>query len=127
MHSVVLSRIIVSSVWLVMTPAMALNAAASPRFTVENNTDTKVNVYIFKGDDTLCTLEEKFKSVSAGKTESMGCTGDGKGQCKVQFYANGSEICKSDRNTCSKNAIKIAGGKTATVSQSGDDYSCDVS
>lgn len=127
MHSIILSRLIISGAWLVLTPAMVLNASASPRFTVENQSDTKLNVYIFTGDDAVCTFEQKLKYVSAGKTESFGCTGDGKGQCKVQVYAEGDEICKSDRNTCNKNATKIAGGKTLTVTQSGDDYSCEVS
>lgn len=109
---------------LVCALAAVPPAHASPRFEVTNDTDKKINVYIFKGDDSLCTLEEKLKSVSPGETDSFGCTGGGKGQCKVQFYASGNEICKSNRNTCNKNATKVDGGKTVTISQSGDDYSC---
>ena len=79
---------------------------ASPRFTIENKTDAKINVYIYKGDDALCSFEEKLKSVSSFETDEYGCTGGGKGQCKVSFYASGTEICKNSRNTCTKNAIK---------------------
>lgn len=100
-------------------------AFASPRFTVANDTDTKINVYIFKGDDSLCTVEEKLKSLSAGETDEYGCTGNGKGQCKVQFYAYGSEICKDDRNTCNKDAIKVPGKSEITLTKSGDDFYCE--
>ena len=102
-------------------------AEASPRFSVTTDTDTKINVYIFTGDDSVCTWEEKLKTVSPDETDSYGCTGNGKGQCKVQFYTEGSEICKSDRNTCSKNAIKVEGGKSFTITKDGDEYSCSLS
>lgn len=122
-----LTHSVTVSVGALSVLAVSQSANASPRFTVQNDADEKVNVYIFKGDDSLCTLSEKLKSVSAGKTDSFGCTGDGKGQCKVQIYAEGDEICKSNHNTCSKNATKVAGGKTVTVTQTGDAYSCSIS
>ncbi len=53
-------------------------AEASPRFSVTNNADAKINVYIYTGDDSVCTWEEKLKSVSKGETDSYGCTGNGK-------------------------------------------------
>ncbi|MEM9377966.1 MAG: hypothetical protein AAGA72_17235 [Pseudomonadota bacterium] len=102
-------------------------AQASPRFTVTNDTDTKINVYIFKGDDSVCTWEEKLKSVSPGETDSYGCTGGGNGQCKVQFYAKGGEICTSNHNTCSKNATKVKGGKTVTITEEDRIYTCQLS
>ena len=84
----------------------APDAAASSRFTIENQSDTQVHVYIYSGGDTFCTLEEKVKYLSAGETDSYGCTGNGKNQCKIQLYAKENLICKSDRNTCNSNAIK---------------------
>ncbi len=89
-----------------LAAAMAPNAAASSRFTIENQSDTQVHVYIYSGGDTFCTLEEKVKYLSAGETDSYGCTGNGKNQCKIQLYAKENLICKSDRNTCNSNAIK---------------------
>lgn len=113
--------LIFSSAIAIITP----DAMASPQFTVKNDSNTKINVYIYKGNDSLCTLEEKLKSVSAGETDSFGCTGGGKGQCKVQFYAKGNEICKSARNTCSKNAIKVPGHSQISISNTSDsDYTC---
>ena len=112
---------------LLLAMAAAPSAEASPRFTVTNETDTKINVYIFTGNDSVCTWEEKLKSVSAGETDHYGCTGNGKGQCKVQFYAKGDEICKSDRNTCNKSAIKAEGGSTFVLSKDGDTYVCTLS
>lgn len=101
-------------------------AEASPRFTVENQTDFKINVYIYKGDDSFCSLEEKLKSVSSYETDDYGCTGGGKGQCKVSLYANGTEICKDARNTCSKNAIKTPGGATLQISRNDDEFDCSL-
>lgn len=101
-------------------------ADASPRFTVKNKTDTKINVYIFKGDDSFCSLEEKMKTASAGETDTYGCSGAGKGQCKVLLKVNGYELCKDSRNTCSKNAIKVPDGATLKISQEDDKASCDV-
>ena len=102
-------------------------AEASPRFSVTNNADAKINVYIYTGDDSVCTWEEKLKSVSKGETDSYGCTGNGKGQCKVRFYAHGDEICKSARDTCMDNAIKVKGGKSITITKDGEKYSCALS
>lgn len=114
----------IAALGLVLAMAATQAAEASPRFSVTNETDAKVNVYIFTGDDPFCTFEEKLKSVSAGETDSYGCTGNGKGQCKVQFYTGGDEICKSDRNTCNKNATKMKGGSRVTIAKQGDDYVC---
>lgn len=112
---------------LAATLSAAPYADASPRFTVQNKTDFKINVYIYKGNDSFCSLEEKLKSVSSYETDDYGCTGGGKGQCKVSLYANGEEICKNARNTCSKNAIKIPGGATLQIARDDDEFECDLS
>ena len=101
-------------------------AEASPRFKVTNNADAKINVYIYTGDDSVCTWEEKLKSVSVGETDSYGCTGNGKGQCKVRFYAHGYEICKSARDTCMDHGIKVKGGTSITITKD-EKYSCSLS
>ena len=112
-----------ASIGLVLAMATP-NANASPRFTVTNQTDTKINVYIFTGGDPFCSFDEKLKSVSAGETDEYGCTGNGKGQCKVQFYAKGKEICKTTRNTCNKNATKVKGGSAIAITKDGNTYVC---
>lgn len=121
--SVLVMAVLAFSAAMVASPA----AEASPRFKVTNNADKKVNVYIFRGDDPFCSFSEKLKSVSVGETDEYGCTGAGKGQCKVQFYAGGNEICKSDHNTCSSNAIKVDGKSTVTITKGTADYVCDIS
>ena len=55
-------------------------ASASPRFTATNSTETKINVYIYAGNDSFCSFEEKLKHLSAGETDQYGCTGGGKGR-----------------------------------------------
>lgn len=120
----VITPVSAAALGAVFMMATTPTAEASPRFSVTNETDAKVNVYIFTGDDPFCTFEEKLKSVSAGETDDYGCTANGKGQCKVQFYTGGEEICKSDRNTCSKNAIKVKGGSSVTIAKQDDAYVC---
>ena len=111
MSHAALTRLVVSSVWLVLMPSMVLKADASPRFTVQNDTDTKVNVYIFKGDDPFCSFEEKLKTLSAGETDTYGCTGGGKGQCKIQVYADGTEVCKKTATPATRMRSKSPAGK----------------
>lgn len=103
----------------------SLSAEANPRFTVENNSDEKIKIFIYNGGDQTCTAAAKTKKVSPGKTESYGCTGNGKGRCKVRFFSETGEICKSERNTCSGKAIKIDGGATAKITREGP-FVCDI-
>lgn len=95
----------------------SFSAHANSRFTVENNTDKTVDVVVFNGGDTYCGTPAKSKKVDAGKSGSFGCLGNGKGKCKISLGIDGEQICKSDRNTCSKSAIKMDGGSTVTVSR----------
>ena len=86
----------------------AMDAQATSRFSVQNDTDEKVNVYIFTGGDTVCSIHEKLKSVGAGNNSSFGCTGNGKNRCQIQLYADGKRICKDQQNSCFKdNARKM--------------------
>lgn len=120
-----------SSVWTIAVAALvtgwtAPSADASSRFSIENQTDTKVNVYIYSGGDTFCTIEEKLKTVSVNETDSFGCTGNGKNQCKIELYANGNEICKSESNACNHDAIKRPNNSAMTVTGTlGSGYNCE--
>jgi hypothetical protein len=105
---------------------LTLTAQASPRFTIENASDDKIKVYIYNGDDTSCTEEAKTKKVSPGITETYGCTGNGKGKCKVQFYFDIDQICTKERNTCSGKAIKLDGGSKTKISWNGSKFVCDI-
>ena len=104
----------------------SFSAEASPRFTIENTSDEKIKIFIYNGDDQTCTAAAKTKKVSPGKTETYGCTGNGKGRCKVRFFSETGEICKSERNTCSGKAIKVDGGSTTTISWIGHTFVCDI-
>ena len=107
-----------------------LTAQANPRFTVENNLDVTVDVTVFNGGDASCgtpaKTEAKTKAVSPGQTDTFGCTGNGKGKCKVQFFFDIDQICKSERNTCSGKAIKLDGGSTTRISWDGKKFVCDI-
>lgn len=99
-------------------------AEASPRFTVKNDSDKRVYVEIYTGADSVCSLAEKTKNASPGETDTYGCSGQGKGQCKVGFLAGDKDICKGLYNTCSKDAAKIKDGSTVVITGSEGSYSC---
>lgn len=105
---------------------LAMSADATSRFTAENQTDEKINVYIFTGGDTFCSVQEKLKSFSAGETDSYGCTGNGKNRCQIQLYADGRMICKKQHNSCYKdNARKMKNGSKVVITRTEDDgYYC---
>ncbi len=104
---------------------LTLDANANSRFTVENQVELKANVYIYSGGDSVCSFEEKLKAASGGETDSYGCTGNGKNRCKVQFYINGSKICKKQMDTCKNNSKIMKNGAKATITLDKDrEYIC---
>ena len=102
-------------------------AEASPRFTVQNDSDKKVYIAIYTGADSVCSLAEKTKNASPGETDTYGCTGQGKGQCKVVFTAGDKDICKDLNNTCSNDVAKIKDGSTVVITKSGSKFKCALS
>lgn len=101
-----------------------MSAEASPRFTVTNNADKTVKIFIFNGDDADCLLEEKAKTIDSGKSNTMGCSGNGKGRCKIFLQQHGERICKSQFNTCGNKATKINNGGTVTTSEGEKKVEC---
>lgn len=98
----------------------SMDAAANSRLKVQNNSNEKVKIEVFKGNDTECVSEAKTKKVSKGKTKSMGCEGKGMGLCKIKVYAKGKEICKSKKKHCSgtpisDKAITVEDGWTVEI------------
>lgn len=102
-------------------------AEASPRFTVTNKADKMVKIFVFNGDDSGCHLEEKVKTIDSGHSNTMGCSGNGKGRCKIYLQQHGERICKSQFNTCGNDATKIDNGGTVTTWQDGDKVKCTFS
>ena len=101
-----------------------MTAEANPRFTVENDSKKKVTVYIFSGDDGICSFEEKQKTVKSGNTASFGCHGHGTGRCKIMLYVNDEQVCRSDRDTCNTSAIKMRDGETVTLYNKDKKFRC---
>ncbi|MEL6725885.1 MAG: hypothetical protein AAFP81_11985 [Pseudomonadota bacterium] len=104
--------------------AASPTADASPRFTVKNDSSKKVFVDIFDGDDSVCSFPDKTKIASAGETDTYGCNGHGKGQCKVEFIANDKTICKNLNNTCSGNVAKIKNNETVRITEQDGKFTC---
>lgn len=102
----------------------AMSAEASPRFTVTNNADKTVKIFVFNGDDADCLLEEKAKTINSGKSNTIGCSGGGKGRCKIFLQQHGKPICKSQFNTCGKTATKVHDGGTVTTSEGDKKVEC---
>ena len=106
--------------------AASPTADASPRFTVVNDTKASIKVMIFNGGDTSCDYYTKKKTIAAGKTNTYGCTGNGKGQCKVVPRTGGEDICDDLVNTCSGYAIKVAGDSTLKISGKDPNFKCQL-
>ncbi|MEO0608354.1 MAG: hypothetical protein AAFY82_08985 [Pseudomonadota bacterium] len=104
----------------------APQADANSRFTVENQTDQKFWVYIYRGDDNSCTYTEKTKTVSGGETDSYGCTGGGKNRCKVGIvFKKKYTVCNTMYNTCNGYAVKADNGaKITIVDDVFEEYAC---
>ena len=94
-----------------------LSAEANPRFKDENTTDSKLDVYIYNGDDTSCHTALVVRTVKGKETKSFGCKGNGKGKCKIKLFSDDERACKESRNTCSGRAIKMQAKSKAVVSQ----------
>lgn len=97
-----------------------LSAEANPRFKVENTTDSKIDVYIYNGDDTACHTAHSVGKVQGDETKSFGCKGNRKGKCKIKLWSHGDRICTESRNTCSGHAIKMKAKSKAVVSETKD-------
>ena len=111
---------IASAAGLIVT----MSAEASPRFTIHNDADSDVKVIIFAGNDSDCLFEEKVKTVSSGKSNTVGCSGHGKGRCKVRVKWKGEEVCKKNWNTCGNEATKINDGGDLYISLDNKDMVC---
>jgi len=83
----------------------AMDAAASSRFKVQNESGKRLKIEVYNGNDTDCVSEAKTKKVPRGKTVSMGCKGKGMHLCKIKVFANDKEICKSKEKHCSGTAV----------------------
>ena len=102
-------------------------ANANSRFTLDNQTNKKLMVLIYNGDDSVCITSAKSKNVRAGNSNSYGCEGHGNHRCHIRVYHDKSKVCKSPKNACNNSAIRVPDGSTITVSSVGDDkYDCTV-
>lgn len=103
------------------------SAEASPRFTVVNEADASIKILIFNGDDSSCDIYAKKKTISSGKTETYGCTGNGKGRCKIVLRDDGRDICTKLGDTCGEYAIKVEGKSTVKITGKDGQYKCALS
>ena len=116
----------VATIGFGVTLAASPSAEASPRFTVVNNADSKAKVYIFSGGDSSCEIAEKVKTVSSGETDTFGCTGNGKGKCKVSVNVSNEDACSAIADTCGKWMVIVKGGSTLTITGKNDNYKCQL-
>ena len=127
MHSKLFAIVIAAAVFSTCVALAATPAAeASPRFTVINKSDSKAKIDIFSGGDSYCKVPEKAKTVSVGETDTFGCTGNGKGRCKVSVNVSGEDACSDIGDTCGDWKVKIEGGSTLTITGKDDRYDCQL-
>lgn len=107
---------------LVASPA----ADASPRFTVDNQSDKTIKIVIFNGDDSECRVPAKTKTLSPGKANTYGCDGNGKGRCKIYPKNDGHYICDDMMNTCGNDALKAPDNSTFKITGKNGIFSCQL-
>lgn len=105
--------------------AASPGADASPRFTVQNDSDKKVFIDIYDGDDAVCSIQDKTKIASAGETDTYGCNGGGTGRCKVEFTSGDKRICKNLDNTCSNSVAKVKDDATVVITRQDGKFKCE--
>lgn len=116
----------VATIGFGVTLAASPSAEASPRFTVVNDSKSSITVQIFNGGDVLCDAYTKKKSVSAGETDTFGCTGNGKGHCKVILKTDGHSVCADMANTCNSGALKVKGKSTLKITGEDPNFKCQL-
>ncbi len=102
-------------------------ASANPHFTFVNNTSVGIQVAVYNGDDSKCLIAEKTIHVDAGKTDTIGCQGNGTGRCRIGPFDHGSmrTYCTKMYDHCNSSAMNIDDGQTLTVSPSDTgNYTC---
>jgi len=94
-------------------------ASATSHFTVQNDSNHKVSLAIYNGDDSSCLFEAKDVSVDSGESKSFSCTGGGKQRCKVTVSVpdyDDDEACEQIVNGCGTEAtINVPDGATLVV------------
>lgn len=98
----------------------AIDAAAEPEFSVENQRDKRLRVLIYNGDDSLCASPDKTRTLKAGESKTFHCDGNGKGRCKIEITSKGKLLCEDDLNTCKKGAMKVKNGAHLIITSDSD-------
>ena len=97
-------------------------ASATSHVTVQNNSNSKIKLQIFDGDDTVCLADAKSVDVDGNSSQSISCTGGGKQRCRVAVsnatYDDDQACVESENITssCGTTAvINVDDGKTLVI------------
>lgn len=120
-----------SKLFFIMCFSLSLPAFGNSRFKVVNDSENRVDVYIYNGSDQSCLVTAKEKTVPPGETKSFGCAGEGNQRCKVKIKkrSNSQLICEYNHDTCWSNSkqaylsAKVANGEKITID---DDMYCEI-
>lgn len=103
-------------------------AAAKSRFTIQNDTSALLRFYVFSGSDAACSSTEKQGSIESEESRSIGCSGQGKGRCKLQVQRRdkGPFVCENlNTKPCGLgHALIVPDGSLIVV---GQDKKCTIS
>lgn len=87
-------------------------ASATSHFTVQNNSNDKIKLQVYDGDDSICFQEAKDVDVDGNSSKSFSCTGGGKQRCRVAV----SNATYDDEQACVESSSITSGcGSTAVI------------
>jgi len=101
----------------------AMKADAKPEFSIENQSDKRIKIHIYNGDDSLCATPSKTRTLEAGESKDLHCQGHGKGRCKIEVLSKGKLLCEDDLNTCNSGAMRVKNGSFLIITSESD---CDL-
>lgn len=97
-------------------------ASATSHFTLKNNSNDKIKLQIYDGDDNICLADAKGVDIEGNSSKSISCTGGGKQRCRVAVsnatYDNEQACVESSSITsgCGSTAvINVSDGKTLVI------------
>lgn len=121
-----LSKILASlAVILAASLPLGPTANAYSKFTLQNDSDSHVSMYIHSDDEENCMGDRKLKSLHMDLTQTFSCNNNLKERCLVRLYVKGMLACREDHQICDDRLIAVNHGSKLIFEQNkAGEYVC---